>query len=81
MILPCSASGASAMTWSEPGSQMRITTARFSARMIEEQVERREAFLLEVEGTPVSLLHPHGAGLDIVQIGGVWTPTQWRGRG
>lgn len=57
------------------------TTRSLSALMIEGHVERREAFLLEVEGMPVSLCTHTARVSDTVQIGGVWTPPEWRGRG
>jgi uncharacterized protein len=52
-----------------------------AAQMIEGHVERKEAFLWEVEGRPVSLCTHTARVSDIVQIGGVWTPPEWRGRG
>ncbi|GEO16965.1 GNAT family N-acetyltransferase [Microvirga aerophila] len=64
------------------------TTRSLAAQMIEGHVARKEAFLLEVGDIPVSLCtHPvslctHMVRVsDIVQIGGVWTPPEWRGRG
>ena len=81
MILLCSGSGASTMNWSVPGSQMRIRPGLLAAQMIEGHVARKEAFLLEVDGEPVSLCTHTAQVSDIVQIGGVWTPPEWRGRG
>ncbi|MGF9764804.1 GNAT family N-acetyltransferase [Microvirga sp. 0TCS3.31] len=56
-------------------------TRSHAAQMIEGHVARKEAFLLEVEGRPVSLCTHTARVSDIVQIGGVWTPPEWRGRG
>jgi predicted GNAT family acetyltransferase len=49
--------------------------------MIEGHVARKEAFLLELGDIPVSLCTHMVRVSDIVQIGGVWTPPEWRGRG
>ncbi|PVE21568.1 GNAT family N-acetyltransferase [Microvirga sp. KLBC 81] len=57
------------------------STRAFAARTIEGHVERGEAFLLEVDGTPVSLCTHNARVRDNVQIGGVWTPPALRGRG
>jgi GNAT superfamily N-acetyltransferase len=57
------------------------TTRSLAAQMIEGHVARKEAFLLEVDGDPVSLCTHTARVSDIVQIGGVWTPPEWRGRG
>ena len=56
-------------------------TRSLAAQMIEGHVERKEAFLLEVDGEPMSLCTHTARVSDIVQIGGVWTPPEWRGRG
>ena len=53
----------------------------FAARAIEGHVERGEAFLLEMDGIPVSLCTHNARVRDNVQIGGVWTPPELRGRG
>jgi ribosomal protein S18 acetylase RimI-like enzyme len=51
------------------------------ARGAEALVARGDAFLLEAGGRIVSIC-THGARvLDVVQIGGVWTPPELRGRG
>jgi len=57
------------------------TTRTFAARSIEGHVERGEAFLLEVDGAPVSVCTHNARVRDSVQIGGVWTPPTLRGRG
>jgi GNAT superfamily N-acetyltransferase len=57
------------------------TTRTFAARAIEGHVERGEAFLLEVDGIPVSLCTHNARVRDNVQIGRVWTPPELRGRG
>jgi uncharacterized protein len=57
------------------------TTRSLAAQMIEGHVARKEAFLLEVDGEPVSLCTHTARVSDIVQIGGVWTPPEWRRRG
>ena len=44
-------------------------------------VERGEAFLLEAERRPVSMCTHNARAADAVQIGGVWTPPELRGRG
>jgi GNAT superfamily N-acetyltransferase len=56
-------------------------TRAFAARTIEGHVARGEAFLLEVDGTPVSVCTHNARAADAVQIGGVWTPPELRGRG
>jgi predicted GNAT family acetyltransferase len=56
-------------------------TREFAARTIEGHVERGEAFLLEVNGVPVSLCTYNARVHDNVQIGGVWTPPALRQRG
>jgi RimJ/RimL family protein N-acetyltransferase len=57
------------------------TTRSFATQSIEGAVERREAFLLEAEGTPVSLCTHNARVSETVQIGGVWTPPLLRNRG
>jgi uncharacterized protein len=56
-------------------------TRAFAARAIEGHVARGEAFLLELDGIPVSLCTHNARVRDNVQIGGVWTPPELRGRG
>jgi RimJ/RimL family protein N-acetyltransferase len=56
-------------------------TRAFAAQAIEGHVARGEAFLLEVDGTPASLCTHNARVRDHVQIGGVWTPLDLRGRG
>jgi GNAT superfamily N-acetyltransferase len=56
-------------------------TRSFAAQAIEGHVARGEAFLLEVDGTPVSVCTHNARVRDNVQIGGVWTPAELRGRG
>jgi len=56
-------------------------TRTFAAHAIEGHVQRGEAFLLEVNGTAVSLCTHNARVRDHVQIGGVWTPSALRGRG
>jgi uncharacterized protein len=56
------------------------STRAFAASTIEGHVERGEAFLLEVDGAPVSLCTHNARVHDNVQIGGVWTPPALRGR-
>ena len=56
-------------------------TRAFAAQAIEGHITRGEAFLLEVDGTPVSLCTHNARVRDYVQIGGVWTPPELRGRG
>ncbi len=57
------------------------TTRSFAAKSIEGAVERKEAFVLEVIETPVSLCTHNARVSETVQIGGVWTPQQLRNRG
>jgi RimJ/RimL family protein N-acetyltransferase len=56
-------------------------TRAFAAQAIEGHIARGEAFLLEVDGTPVSVCTHNARVRDNVQIGGVWTPLELRGRG
>ncbi len=56
-------------------------TRAFAARAIEGHIERREAFLLKVDEVPVSVCTHNARTADTVQIGGVWTPPELRGRG
>jgi GNAT superfamily N-acetyltransferase len=56
-------------------------TRAYAARAIEGHVTRGEAFLLELDGIPVSLCTHNARVRDNVQIGGVWTPPELRGRG
>ncbi|WP_114949197.1 GNAT family N-acetyltransferase [Microvirga calopogonii] len=56
-------------------------TRAFAAGTIEGHVARGEAFLLEVDGIPVSVCTHNARVRDNVQIGGVWTPPGLRGRG
>ena len=44
-------------------------------------VERGEVFLLEAERHPVSMCTHNARAADAVQVGGVWTPPELRGRG
>jgi GNAT superfamily N-acetyltransferase len=56
-------------------------TRDFAAQTIEGHVARGEAFLLELDGIPVSVCTHNARVQDNVQIGGVWTPLELRGRG
>src|SRR4051794_20645853 len=56
-------------------------TRKIANTGIEGHVERREAFVLEVDGQPVSMCTYNARADDMVQIGGVWTPPGLRGRG
>lgn len=56
-------------------------TRDIATKSIDEYVERREAFVLEVERQPVSMCTYNAQAGDMVQIGGVWTPSGLRGRG
>ncbi len=51
------------------------------ARAAAAPVERGEAFLLEADGRPVSMCTHNARAADAVQVGGVWTPPELRGRG
>lgn len=63
------------------GLPQEDATRAFAAQAIEGHITRGEAFLLEVDGAPVSVC-PHNARVrDNVQIGGVWTPPELRGQG
>jgi RimJ/RimL family protein N-acetyltransferase len=52
-----------------------------SAREIDVLVERKVAFVLEDEGRAVAFSAFNAALPDVVQIGGVWTPPENRGKG
>jgi uncharacterized protein len=61
----------------EDTPELRAEKARRAAAV----VERGEAFLLEAEGCPVSLCTHAARAAGAVQVGGVWTPPELRGRG
>jgi uncharacterized protein len=63
------------------GLPSQDATRAFAARAIEGHVARGEAFLLELDGIPVSLCTHNARVRDNVQVGGVWTPPELRGRG
>jgi len=56
-------------------------TRKIATKGIEGHVQRGEAFVLEVDGQPVSMCTYNAQAGETVQIGGVWTPPGLRGRG
>lgn len=56
-------------------------TREFARKAIEGHVGREEAFLLEADGEPVSLCTRTARAFESIQIGGVWTPPEFRNRG
>jgi RimJ/RimL family protein N-acetyltransferase len=63
------------------GLPQEDATRAFAAQAIEGHITRGEAFLLEVDGIAVSVCTHNARVRDNVQIGGVWTPPELRGRG
>lgn len=60
---------------------LRPEMAADAPGMIRGWIERDAPFLLEADGTPVAMAAYNAALPDIVQIGGVYTPPELRGRG
>lgn len=56
-------------------------TRDIAAEGFDAHVERWEAFLLEVDGQPVSMCTYNAQVGEMVQISGVWTASGLRGRG
>lgn len=56
------------------------STREFARNAIVEHVGRGEAFILEVDGQPVSSCTWNARAAESIQIGGVWTPPELRSR-
>lgn len=52
----------------------------FSRNAILGHMGRKEAFILEVDGRPVSSCTRNARAAEAIQIGGVWTPPEFRNR-
>lgn len=48
---------------------------------MESSLERGDTWLLEDDGRPVAVTSFNAALAEVVQVGGVWTPPDRRGRG
>ena len=56
------------------------STRDFSRHAITGHLDRGEAFILEVDGQPVSMCTRNARAAESIQIGGVWTPPEFRNR-
>lgn len=54
------------------------STRDFARNAIEGHIGRGEAFILEVDGQPVSTCTRNARAAEAIQIGGVWTPPELR---
>jgi uncharacterized protein len=57
------------------------STREFARSVIAAHVDRGEAFILDVDGQPVSSCTRNARAAESIQIGGVWTPPEFRNRG
>lgn len=56
------------------------STREFARDAIVGHVDRGDAFILEVDGQPVSCCTRNARAAEAIQIGGVWTPPELRNR-